>query len=116
MVRPFFLLGMHLLMRFKDHTDMLTTLGGLQRQVNQLIHQLGIMEDRMDQAHILVESWLMKNAWAKGEVNVLAHRLAEREREVVDLQGRVAQLEILLATWAPHPSTLPLASPPSLPQ
>ena len=26
----------------------------------------------MDQAHILVESWLMKNVWAEGEVNVLA--------------------------------------------
>ena len=44
----------------------------------------------MDWAHILVESWLMKNVWAEGEVNVLAHRLAEREQEVVDLQGRVA--------------------------
>ena len=67
-----------------------TTLGGLQRQVNQLIHQLGVMEDRMDQAHIMVESWLMKNVQAKGEVNFLAHRFAEREREVVDLQGCVA--------------------------
>ena len=93
---------MHLLMQFKDNTDMPTTLGGLQRQVNQLIHQLGVMEDRMDQAHIIVESWLMKNVWAEGEVNVFAHRLAEREWEVVDLQGHVALLEILLATQAPH--------------
>ena len=67
-----------------------TTLGGLQRQVNQLIHQLGMMENRMDWAHILVESWLMKNVQAKGEVNVLAHRLAEREQEVVDFQDFVA--------------------------
>ena len=77
-------------MQFKDHTDMPTALGGLQRQVNQLIHQLGLLEDRMDQAHVLVESWLMKNGQAKGEVNVLAHRLSEREQEVVDLQGCVA--------------------------
>ena len=62
---------MHLPIQLKDHADMPTALGGLQRQVDQLIHQLGITEDRMDQAHIFVESWLMRNVRAEGEVKGL---------------------------------------------
>lgn len=43
----------------------------------------------MDHAHILVETWMMKNVRAEGKVNILAHRLAEREQEVEDLQACV---------------------------
>ena len=38
---------------------------------------------------------MMKNVRAEGEVNILAHRLAEKEQEVEDLQAHVTQLEVL---------------------
>lgn len=43
----------------------------------------------------------MKNVRAEGEVTVLAHRLAAREREVEQLQARVTRLEALLEARAP---------------
>ncbi|KAF8814627.1 hypothetical protein BYT27DRAFT_7219571 [Phlegmacium glaucopus] len=48
------------------------------------------LEERMDNAFILVDTWLMKNVDAEGEVTALSRRVEAQDTEMDDLRQRLA--------------------------
>ncbi|KAF8805984.1 hypothetical protein BYT27DRAFT_7257399 [Phlegmacium glaucopus] len=95
-----------------DYVDF--AVAGVWQEVSVVAEDVSEVMERMEQANILVDTWLQKNVTAEGEVTAWRERLEVQEIEIWELQDRLARAEELLKalmnTQVPIPT---MATPPS---
>ncbi|KAF8801931.1 hypothetical protein BYT27DRAFT_7215799 [Phlegmacium glaucopus] len=116
----------------QDNIEELTFLvSDFQNELIACLKDVGTLEDRMDNAFILMDTWVMKNVEVEGEVMALSRRVEAQDAEMEDLRERLTQAEELLTAFsetasqreqalallvpvAPRHVTLPAFPPPIL--